>query len=106
PPSRGTVAAEPAAAGSPQAEASEASAASNPAVASGPAAASEPTAAAELPMSPATRVGETPILVLFGLSLVDVVGAFVFGGIGVLTVVLATTTYGSGEAGTGYLNGA
>ena len=44
--------------------------------------------------------------VLAGLGLIDVVGSFVFGGVGVLTVILATTTYGSGEAGTGYLNAA
>jgi len=49
---------------------------------------------------------ETPLAVLVGLTTIDTVGKFVFGGLGVLTVFLATTTYGAGDAGTGYLNGA
>ena len=38
--------------------------------------------------------------------MIDVVAAAVFGGLGILTVILATEVYGSGEAGTGYLNAA
>jgi hypothetical protein len=37
---------------------------------------------------------------------IDVVGTFVFGGLGVLTVVLSSDVYGAGDAGTGYLNAA
>ena len=43
---------------------------------------------------------------LAGLVIIDVVAAVVFGGLGILTVILATEVYGSGEAGTGYLNAA
>lgn len=43
---------------------------------------------------------------LTGLVVIDVVAAVVFGGLGILTVILATEVYGSGEAGTGYLNAA
>lgn len=43
---------------------------------------------------------------LGGLIVIDVVGAFVFGGLSILTVVLATDVLGAGEAGTGYLNAA
>jgi MFS family permease len=53
------------------------------------------------PAEPAPRLG-----VLVGLGVIDTIGSFVFGGVGVLTVYLATTTYGAGDAGTGYLNGA
>lgn len=49
---------------------------------------------------------DAPMAVLVGLGVMDVVGSFVFGGVGVLTVFLATNTYGTGDAGTGYLNGA
>jgi MFS family permease len=54
--------------------------------------------------APDVPVGTTRILV--GLATIDTVGSFVFGGVGVLTVYLATTTYGAGDAGTGYLNSA
>ncbi|MEK6721267.1 MAG: MFS transporter [Chloroflexota bacterium] len=43
---------------------------------------------------------------LTGLVVIDIVAAVVFGGLGILTVILATEVYGSGEAGTGYLNAA
>jgi MFS family permease len=43
---------------------------------------------------------------LVGLTLVDVVAGFVFGGLGVLTVMIAVDQLGVGEAGTGYLNAA
>jgi MFS family permease len=41
-----------------------------------------------------------------GLAVLDVVAGFVFGGLSVLTVVLATTTFHAGEEATGYLNAA
>jgi MFS family permease len=41
-----------------------------------------------------------------GLALLDVVASFAFGGLSVLTVVLATTTFHAGEEATGYLNAA
>ena len=47
-----------------------------------------------------------PILPLAGLALSDTVTGFVFGGLGVLTVVLAIDQLGAGEAATGYLNAA
>lgn len=43
---------------------------------------------------------------LAGLLAIDIVAAVVFGGLGILTVVLASDTFGSGEEGTGYLNAA
>jgi MFS family permease len=39
-----------------------------------------------------------------GLTLADVTAAFAFGGLGVLTVLLAVQQLGAGEEGTGYLN--
>jgi MFS family permease len=50
-----------------------------------------------------TRAGLVPIA---GLALIDIVTGFVFGGLGVLTVVLAVDRLGAGEAATGYLNAA
>ena len=41
-----------------------------------------------------------------GLAIADVTAAFAFGGLGILTVVLATEQLGAGEEGTGYLNAA
>jgi hypothetical protein len=65
-------------------------------------AASETSPSADgAPGEPTPRLG-----VLVGLGVIDTIGSFVFGGVGVLTVYLATTTYGAGDAGTGYLNGA
>lgn len=43
---------------------------------------------------------------LAGLATLDVVAGFVFGGLGVLTVILATDQLGAGEEVTGYLNAA
>jgi MFS family permease len=43
---------------------------------------------------------------LAGLAIVDATTGFVFGGLGVLTVLLAVDQLGAGEAGTGYLNAA
>jgi MFS family permease len=39
-----------------------------------------------------------------GLTLADLTAAFAFGGLGILTVVLAVEQLGAGEEGTGYLN--
>jgi MFS family permease len=79
--------------------------------------AAEPAAPTD---APAGEHGETPpappaaaapssrdILVpVAGLALLDIVGGFAFGGLSVLTVVLATTAYHAGEEATGYLNAA
>ena len=43
---------------------------------------------------------------LVGLGLVNVVGGFVFGGLSVMTVILAVDIFATGEAGTGLLNAA
>lgn len=43
---------------------------------------------------------------LVGIGLLNVVDGFVFGGLGVMTVVLAVDVFGAGEAGTGLLNSA
>ena len=43
---------------------------------------------------------------LVGLALADVTSGFVFGGLGVLTVILAVDRLGAGDAGTGALNAA
>ena len=78
-----------------------------------PAAAATPTAGADsaasspvAPPGPVPVSAGAPISVLVGLGAMDVIGSFVFGGVGVLTVFLAVNTYGAGDAGTGYLNGA
>ena len=47
-----------------------------------------------------------PLTPLVGLGLVDTVAGFVFGGLGVLTVVIAIQQLGANEAATGYLNAA
>jgi MFS family permease len=59
------------------------------------------------------RGGPTPTLSLgraalplAGLAVVDIVAGFVFGGLGVLTVILAVDQFGAGEASTGFLNAA
>ena len=43
---------------------------------------------------------------LLGLSVLNIADGFVFGGLGVITVVLAVDVFGVGEAGTGLLNSA
>lgn len=43
---------------------------------------------------------------LVGLGLIDVAAGFVFGGLGVLTVIIAVDQLGADEAATGYLNAA
>ena len=67
-----------------------------------------PTAGAETAV-PKTSVLEAfrPIRrPLYGLALLNIVTGFVFGGLGVLTVVLAVDVLKVGEAGTGLLNSA
>ncbi len=98
-------------------------AASSPAGASSPAAASSPAIAATEeepetvdgggaapdaePRPSSEEAGLRGYLgPLAGLVIIDVVAAVVFGGLGILTVILATEVYGSGEEGTGYLNAA
>jgi MFS family permease len=43
---------------------------------------------------------------LLGISTINIVGGFVFGGLGMLTVILAVQYYNVGEAGTGLFNSA
>jgi MFS family permease len=63
--------------------------------------------AADGPAQPAESVWKAlPLRPLAGLALIDVVAGLAFGGIGILTVVLATRQLGAGEDGTGYLNAA
>ena len=49
----------------------------------------------------ALRRAAIPVL---GLALIDLVGSMAGGGLGVLTVVIAVESLGSGDAGTGFLN--
>jgi MFS family permease len=59
------------------------------------------------PSERAARPSLRPILrPLLGLGLLDVVAGFTFGGLGVLTVILATDQLGAGDEVTGYLNAA
>jgi predicted MFS family arabinose efflux permease len=64
-------------------------------------AAHEPSPGPEHPRPALSRSVVVPVL---GLALIDVVGSAAGGGLGVLTVVIAVSTLGSGEAGTGFLN--
>jgi MFS family permease len=74
------------------------------------AAASDPGEAADAPAegreSGASGALRPVAVPLAGLTLVDVVAGFVFGGLSVLTVMIAVDQLGVGEAGTGYLNAA
>ncbi|MBF6606675.1 MAG: MFS transporter [Chloroflexi bacterium] len=55
----------------------------------------------------APRIGGAVALrPIVGLALLDVAGSFAFGGLSVLTVVLAGSAFGTSEAATGYLNAA
>ncbi len=57
--------------------------------------------------APSLRAQVAPIArPLIGLGIINVTGGFLFGGIGVMTVVLAVDVLGAGEAGTGLLNSA
>jgi MFS family permease len=77
---------------------------------------SEPTAGPEAapdddggspPRHPAGGSERAPILrPVTGLLVIGTVGAFVFGGIAILTVILADDVYGSGDATAGLLNAA
>ena len=64
----------------------------------------------DVPAGPAPATVAAPVPLprapLVGLALIDTVTGFVFGGLGVLTVVLATDQFGAGEAATGFLNAA
>ncbi|MGZ8528320.1 MAG: MFS transporter, partial [Candidatus Limnocylindrales bacterium] len=55
--------------------------------------------------TPTASLGRSA-LPLAGLAVVDTVAGFVFGGLGVLTVVLAVDQLGADEAATGFLNAA
>ena len=44
------------------------------------------------------------VIPVVGLALIDLVGSVAGGGLGVLTVVIAVTSLGAGDAGTGFLN--
>jgi MFS family permease len=63
----------------------------------------------EAPPAPAIRLRTAlaPVLrPLLGITTINIVGGFVFGGLGMLTVILAVDRYGVGEAGTGLFNSA
>jgi len=68
-----------------------------------PAASATPSSEAAPPAGPGPRL---PVGPLAGLALIDVATSFAVGGIGILTVVLATRQLGAGDDGTGYLNAA
>lgn len=71
-----------------------------------PAPASAPTpapASADVP-APSLAMDRRVLVPLLGLALIDVIGSVVGGGLSVLTVVIATTGLGGGEAATGFLN--
>ena len=81
------------------------------AIASAASAAEDAVAAATSERPPATQarfveVMRTALGPLTGLTLVNAVGNFVFGGVGVLTVVIAVDVLKAGEGATGYLNAA
>lgn len=65
--------------------------------------------AAEAAKAPTTGLREAlaPVMrPLLGIAVISIVGGFVFGGLGMLTVVLAVDYYHVGEAGTGLFNSA
>lgn len=62
--------------------------------------------AAPRAIEPGAATERPPLRPLVGLALVDTVTGFVFGGLGVLTVVLAVDQLNASEAATGYLNAA
>ena len=69
----------------------------------GPSAGGGSPAPADSPVVPSARSIAGPVA---GLAFLDVVASFAFGGLSVLTVILATITFRSGEEATGYLNAA
>jgi MFS family permease len=73
----------------------------------------DPFAADPIPaeVSPAHAAGpdrtfRSSLVPILGLGLLDLVSSFAFGGLSVLTVVLAGSAFGTGEEATGYLNAA
>ncbi|MGH2465597.1 MAG: MFS transporter, partial [Candidatus Limnocylindrales bacterium] len=69
-------------------------------------AASHEPPAAGVPAARADRPTTLPLRPLAGLALIDIGAGVALGGIGILTVVLATRQFGAGDDGTGYLNAA
>jgi MFS family permease len=61
---------------------------------------------ATAPSEPFARQLRRMLRPLSGMTLINAVGGFVFGGLGILTVVIAVEVLGQGEAATGYLNAA
>lgn len=59
------------------------------------------SSAGERPEPPSLAAIARPVA---GLTLADVTAAFAFGGLGILTVLLAVEQLGAGEEGTGFLN--
>jgi MFS family permease len=71
----------------------------------GVAAAPAPAAAATLVTALTDRERlRTVVVPVLGLALIDLVGSVAGGGLGVLTVVIAVSSLGAGDAGTGFLN--
>lgn len=58
------------------------------------------------PTEPFVRQLRRMVRPLTGMTLINAVGGFVFGGLGILTVVIAVDVLGQGDAATGYLNAA
>ena len=65
-----------------------------------------PATGAAAPIEVRPEPARFPVRPLAGLAVIDVVSGFAIGGIGILTVVLATHQLSAGEDGTGYLNAA
>jgi len=65
-----------------------------------------PATSAAAPIEVRPEPARFPVRPLAGLAVIDVVSGFAIGGIGILTVVLATHQLSAGEDGTGYLNAA
>ena len=87
-------------------EARDAGTAGETPVAQGDVAAAPAPAATRSPVTALTdrerlRAVVVPVL---GLALIDLVGSVAGGGLGVLTVVIAVSSLGAGDAGTGFLN--
>ncbi len=61
---------------------------------------------ATVPAAPARSTGLPPLGPLVGIAMMRFVDGLIFGGVGILTVILATDILRAGEAATGYLNAA
>ncbi|MFI5226100.1 MAG: MFS transporter, partial [Candidatus Limnocylindrales bacterium] len=70
------------------------------------AAAASPSPGEAAPSSVVAAAGPRYLVPLVGLATLNVVGSFAFGGLSILTVVLAGSAFGTNEAATGYLNAA